>query len=36
MPVGYCAGFHHLVKAGVYPMDWGGGEIGDIATGERR
>lgn len=27
--------FHHYVKAGVYPMDWGGDNIDDIAAGER-
>ena len=27
--------FHHWVAAGVYPKDWAGGEIADIATGER-
>jgi len=27
--------FHHWVKACVYPMDWGGREIDDIAAGER-
>ena len=27
--------FHHWVKAGVYSANWGGGETGDIATGER-
>ena len=27
--------FHHWVRAGVYPMDWGGVEIEDVAAGER-
>ena len=27
--------FHHCVRTGIYPMDWGGGEIDDIAAGER-
>jgi len=27
--------FHHCVRSGIYPMDWGGGEIEDIAAGER-
>lgn len=28
--------FHHCVRTGIYPMDWGGGEIDDIAAGERQ
>ena len=27
--------FHYWVKAGVYPANWGGGEMDDIVTGER-
>jgi putative transposase len=26
--------FHQWVKAGVYPADWGGGQIDDVAAGE--
>jgi putative transposase len=27
--------FHRWVKAGVYPLDWGGEGVADIAAGER-
>jgi putative transposase len=26
--------FHRLVEAGVYPRDWGGGVVDDVAAGE--
>jgi putative transposase len=28
--------FHHCVRTGIYPMDWGGGEVDDIAACERQ
>jgi putative transposase len=27
--------FHRWVKAGVYPYDWGGGDIAEVDAGER-
>ena len=27
--------FHRLVEAGVYPLDWAGDGVGDLAAGER-
>jgi putative transposase len=27
--------FHRWVKAGVYPLDWGGEGVTDVAAGER-